>query len=312
MSRARVLVTGGSGMVGRALLRNAELRRHELLAPGRSELDLRDGTAVEAYVREHAPDLVVHAAGKVGGIAANLQDPVGFLVENLDIGRSVLLAARAARVPRLLNLASSCVYPRDAPNPLREDSILVGQLEPTNEGYALAKAVALRLGQYLRKADPSLDYKTLIPCNLYGPHDKFDALNAHLVPALIRRMHEAKIAGAPTVTMWGDGTARREFMFVDDLAACVARAVDRFDTLPDLMNVGLGHDHSIAEYYGAVAACVGYEGRFEKDLTKPVGMRQKVVDTTRQTAWGWKPATALADGLRATYTYFRGLPAVTA
>jgi GDP-L-fucose synthase len=306
----RILVTGGTGMVGRALRREPTLARQDLLAPTREELDLRDAAAVQRYMQRARPDLVVHAAGKVGGIAANMAAPVAFLVENLDIGRNVILGAHKAGVKRLLNLSSSCVYPRDAPNPLREESILRGELEPTNEGYALAKIAALRLCQYIAAEDATRSYKTFVPCNLYGPHDKFDPRSAHLIPALLDRLHRAKEEGAPAVSMWGDGTARREFMFVDDLARAVAKAAGDFAAVPRLMNVGLGTDLAVADYYRAVADCVGYRGRFEHDLSKPVGMQRKVVDVSRQEAWGWRPTTTLADGLRKTYEhYLAGVPA---
>ncbi len=220
------------------------------------------------------------------------------------MGRNVVLGARHAGVSRLLNLGSSCIYPRDAPNPLQESSILRGQLEPTNEGYALAKIMVLRLCQYVSQEDSSKSYKTLIPCNLYGPHDNFSPGEAHLIPSLIHRMHEARMDGRAAVTMWGDGTARREFMFVADLADCVCEAVGRFDSLPGLMNVGPGKDHSVAEYYGAVARVVGYEGRFIPDLSKPVGMQRKLVDTSIARVWGWTSRTPLEEGLRATYRFY--------
>lgn len=303
-SKATLLLTGGSGMVGQNIQEHPRAAEWTVLAPRSAELDLTDAAAVSAYMDAHRPDIVVHAAGRVGGIQANLAHPVAFLEENVAMGRNVILGARRAGVTRLLNLASSCMYPRAAPNPLAEESILTGELEPTNEGYALAKIMATRLCQYIRREDPQLQYKTLIPCNLYGRHDKFDPRHSHLVPAIIHKVHLARAEGHDTVEIWGDGTARREFMYAGDLADAVLRAADGIEALPDLMNVGLGHDHSINDYYAAVAAVVGWSGRFVHDLDRPVGMKQKLGSTARQEEWGWRPATALADGIARTYAFY--------
>lgn len=305
----RLFLTGGSGMVGRNLQDHAAAAQWDILAPSSRDLDLMDAAAVADYLAAQKPDIVVHAAGKVGGISANMADPVAFLDRNVMIGRNVIMGARQAGVTRLINLASTCIYPRAAPNPLSEDLILKGELEPTNEGYALAKILALRLCQYIRRETPALQYKTLIPCNLYGPHDKFDPKNSHLVPAIIHKVHQAKQSGATEVDIWGDGTARREFMYAPDLAGAVFRAAEGIEALPELMNIGLGHDHSINDYYRAVAEVIGWKGSFTHDLTKPVGMAQKLSDTTRQTDWGWQSATPLQEGIAQTYHFY--LEAVT-
>ncbi|MDM4764985.1 GDP-L-fucose synthase [Pelomonas sp. SE-A7] len=300
----RVFVSGGAGMVGRNIAEHPAAAQWQLIAPGRAELDLESYEAVEAFLRETRPDVVIHAAGLVGGIQANIARPVDFLVRNVDMGRNVILAARAAGVGRLINLGSSCMYPRHGSNPLREEQVLDGELEPTNEGYAIAKIYAARLCQYLRREEPALDYKTLLPCNLYGRHDKFDPAHSHLIPAVIRKIHEAKAEGAETVEIWGDGTARREFMYAADLADAVARHVEQGGSAPELMNIGLGHDHTINEYYAAVAKVVGWQGRFVHDLDRPVGMKQKLVDISRQTAWGWAPRHTLEQGIALCYEYF--------
>lgn len=304
MTKLKILLTGGSGMVGRNFLEHPDIGQFIVLAPRHSELDLRDYEALRAYLEKNRPDMVIHAAGKVGGIQANMRDPSGFLLENLDMGRNVVWAARQTGVKRLLNLGSSCMYPRNHSEPLREDMVLKGELEPTNEGYALAKVMTARLCEYIMREDASFQYKTLIPCNLYGRYDKFDPAHSHLIPAVIRKIHEAKVAGAPTVEIWGDGLARREFMDAADLADAVLRHVEHGDSAPELMNIGLGHDHTINEYYAAVAAVVGWQGEFVHDLNRPVGMRQKLVDTRRQTAWGWAPRISLQDGIARCYEYF--------
>lgn len=300
----RILLTGAAGMVGRNVAEHPAMADHELLAPRRQQLDLSDAVAVSAYLRDHPVDMVIHAAGKVGGIQANMREPVGFLVDNLDIGRNVIGAARQAGVTRLLNLSSSCMYPRNRMEPLTEDMVLTGELEPTNEGYALAKIVALRLCEYISKQNPEFQYKTLIPCNLYGRFDKFDPSHSHLIPAIIHKVHLAKTQGLDAVEIWGDGTARREFMYAGDLADAILNAVDRFDSLPQVMNIGLGHDHTINEYYEAAARVMGYRGAFVHDTTKPVGMARKLVSVERQSEWGWTARHDLATGIAKTYEYY--------
>ena len=291
-------------MVGRNILEHPSAERFSFLAPTSSELDLRNFAKVEEYLATHSPDFVIHAAGLVGGIQANIEKPVNFLVENVDLGRNVILASRNAGVQKLLNLSSSCMYPRNAENPLAEEMILHGELEPTNEGYALAKIFAMRLCEYLRKEDPQLMYKTFIPCNLYGRFDKFDPKHSHLIPAIIHKVHLAKAGNKKSVEIWGDGTARREFMYAGDLADGVLKAMADFDQVPDLMNIGLGFDRSINEYYEVVARAVGWEGEFSHDLARPVGMRQKLTSVERQKTWGWQASTSLEDGISKSYDFY--------
>lgn len=304
MTKNRILLTGGGGMVGRNLLDHPGLTEFEVLAPRSSELDLRDLNAVQTYLEIHKPDMVIHAAGKVGGIQANMREPVVFLLDNLDMGRNIVWAAHQAGIKRLINLGSSCMYPRNHSEPLSEEMVLKGELEPTNEGYALAKVVTARLCDYIMREDASFQYKTLIPCNIYGRYDKFDPAHSHLVPAIIHKVHQAKQSGQPAVEIWGDGTARREFMYAGDLADAVLRAITNFDTLPTYMNVGLGHDHTINDYYQAAAEVMGYKGDFVHDLSKPVGMARKLVSVERQQAWGWSARHALRDGIEKTYSYY--------
>jgi GDP-L-fucose synthase len=305
MPLKKLLLTGGAGMVGCNIQEHPAAARWEILAPSRKELDLTDFRATREYFIRQRPDYVVHSAGVVGGIQANMAHPVEFLVLNTDMGRNVLLAAREAGVARLINLASSCMYPRNAPNPLAEGLILQGELEPTNEGYALAKIFTTRLCAYINRETPAVSYKTLIPCNLFGRHDKFEPHHSHLLPAIIHKLHLAKVGNLAEVEIWGDGTARREFMYAGDLADAVFHALDRFDDLPDLMNIGLGYDFSINEYYAIAAEVVGWQGRFVHDTSKPVGMKQKLVDIQRQRAWGWTPSTALKAGIEESYHYYR-------
>jgi GDP-L-fucose synthase len=300
----RVLLTGGSGMVGRNFLAHPDAGRYTLLAPRRSELDLLDAAGTRAFLREHRPDIVVHAAGRVGGIQANIAAPVAFLLDNLDMGRNLLQAAAEAGVPRVINLGSSCMYPRGHDEPLREEQLFSGNLEPTNEGYAIAKIAVARLGEYLGREHPGWRCRTLIPCNLYGPHDSFDEASSHLVPAILHKLHRAVSEGREVVDIWGDGSARREFMYAGDLADLLMRAIERFDELPDCMNVGPGTDHSVLDYYVAGAQVVGYRGRFAFDTSRPVGMARKLVDIARLRAFGWQAGVDLAAGLRLTYEHY--------
>lgn len=303
-STGTLLVTGGGGMVGRNVVERATAAGWRVIAPSRRELDLLEGGAVRRYVAALRPDAIVHAAGKVGGIQANVADPVGFLVENVDLARNVVLAARDARVPRLLNVASSCMYPADSDRPLREEQLLTGRLEPTNEGYALAKLYATRLCEYVSRQDPACRFRTVVPCNLYGRYDKFDPTVSHLVAAVLRKVHVAKTSGATEVEVWGDGRARREFMYAGDFAEFVVEALARFDALPDVMNVGTGDDRTIDEYYLAAADVVGWRGTLRHDPTRPAGMRRKLTDVGRLRAFGWAPPTDLRTGLASTYEWF--------
>ncbi|NWE45773.1 GDP-L-fucose synthase family protein [Pseudomonas gingeri] len=304
MSKIRILLTGGGGMVGRNVLDHSGIAAFEVLAPRSTELDLRDFAAVQSYLAKHKPDMIVHAAGKVGGIQANIREPVAFLLDNLDMGRNIVWAARQAGIKSLINLGSSCMYPRNYSGALAEEMVLKGELEPTNEGYALAKVATARLCEYIMKEDAAFQYKTLIPCNIYGRFDKFDPQHSHLLPAVIHKIHTAKSNGDKVVEIWGDGSARREFMYGGDLADAIVHAIEKFDTLPAYMNVGLGHDYSINEYYEAVAAVMGYQGRFEHDLNKPVGMARKLVSIERQEKWGWQPCHTLQEGVEKTYRYY--------
>lgn len=302
--KGRILLTGGGGMVGRNILEHPEAIHWHITAPSRMELDLTRYEQVCTYIQQNQPDLILHTAGLVGGIQANNNAPVAFLVTNLDIGRNIAMAAKTNGTPRLLNLGSSCMYPREAPNPLREEMLLQGELEPTNEGYALAKIMTAKLCSYIRRENPALDYKTLIPCNLFGRFDKFEAHHAHLIAAIISKVHQACLAQQDSVEIWGDGLARREFMYAGDFADAVWHAVEHFDTLPEMMNIGLGHDFTINEYYQTVTRVIGWQGRFVHDLSKPVGMKQKLVSIDRQAACGWQARTSLEQGIALAYDYF--------
>ncbi len=300
----KILLTGANGMVGKNILEEAKKYSHEFLSPGSTELNLLDEIAVNRYISEHKPDMVIHAAGIVGGIQANMAQPVKFLVDNMRIGLNILTASNNNDVINFLNLSSSCMYPRDAVNPLNEDLILKGELEPTNEGYALAKITSTRLCEYITKEYSNLLYKTIIPCNLYGCFDKFEPNNSHMIPAVIRKIHEAKKNNLAEIDIWGDGKARREFMYSADLADFIFYAIDNYEKMPQNLNVGLGHDYTINEYYQTIANVVGYNGKFSHNLNKPVGMKQKLIDDKKLKEFGWHYKTELEAGVKKTYEFY--------
>jgi len=300
----KILLTGSGGMVGRNILDHSNSDNHVILFPTSEELNLLDDESVQDFISTHKPDMIIHAAGVVGGIQANIAQPVRFLVDNLHMGLSILISAKNCGVKKFMNLGSSCMYPRVAENPLSEDLILKGELEPTNEGYAIAKVASTRLCEYINREDDSYLYKTVIPCNLYGKYDKFDPENSHMIPAVIKKIKEAKDQNLNSIDIWGDGLARREFMYATDFADFIYYAIDHFNTMPQNINVGLGHDYSINEYYQKIANVVGYKGKYTHDLSRPTGMQQKLIDNAKLKVFGWKPKTSLEKGIQKTYDYY--------
>ncbi|PWL30935.1 NAD-dependent epimerase/dehydratase family protein [uncultured Roseivirga sp.] len=303
---SRVFITGAGGMVGKNLLNVLVENDMEVYAPNREELNLFDNHSVEVAFKNFKPDLVIHLAGVVGGIRDNIDRPVDYLVENVEIGNNVIKSAFRADVKRFLNLGSSCIYPRDAHNPLEEESLLTGNLEPTNEGYALAKIYALKLCSYYSR-QYGVEYKTIIPPNLYGPYDKFGKQRSHLIPAIIQKIDDAVSLGHSKINIWGDGLVRREFMYVMDLVSFIIRILDEveFDKLPEVMNLGLGYDYTINEYYEEVMKAMKFDLNFEHDLTKPVGMKQKLLNISKaKHIFNWEPQYSLQEGLMLTLEHF--------
>jgi GDP-L-fucose synthase len=302
LSGKRVWVAGHNGMVGAALVRRLARENCEIIGADRDELDLADQRAVLGWMHNNRPQVVFLAAAKVGGILANDTHPVDFLRDNLLIETAVFTAAEAVGVEKLLFLGSSCIYPRDAAQPIREEALLTGPLEPTNEWYALAKIAGIKLAQAYRK-QYGCDYISAMPTNLYGPGDSYDLANSHVLPALIRKVHEAKASGGP-VEVWGSGEPRREFLYVDDCAdACVHLLQHWSDPMP--VNVGAGADIAILELTRLVMEVVGYDGPIVHDRSKPDGTPRKLLDCSRLSATGWHPRTALRDGIAQTYAQFR-------
>lgn len=299
-----VYVAGHAGLVGRALVRRLQEGGYRsLILSTHQELDLEDGKAVNGFFEATRPDVVFLAAAHVGGIAANSARPADFLRKNLAIGLNVITAAQRTGVRRLLNLGSSCIYPRDAPQPIREEHLLTGPLEPTNEAYAVAKIAAVKLCQaYNRQMGTT--FISAMPTNLYGPGDNFDLETSHVLPALLRKFHEAREAGRTEVVVWGTGRPRREFMHVDDLAdACVFLMEQEHP--PELVNVGTGKDLSVAELAQMVREVVGFAGSIVYDPSRPDGAPRKLLDVRRMTEAGWTARVALRPGLEETYRWFQ-------
>ena len=298
-----IYVAGHRGMVGGALVRQLRARGFtNLLLRTRAELDLGDTRAVNAFYEKSRPDHVIIAAAKVGGIWANATYPVEFLSENLQIQLNLINGAHASRVKKLLFLGSSCIYPRLATQPMKEDALLTGSLEPTNEPYALAKICGIKLCQAYAKQHGA-NFISAMPTNLYGPGDNFDLETSHVVPALLHKFHLARENGQKSITLWGTGGAYREFLHVDDLARACLFLMENYDS-PELINVGCGSDITIRDLTELVGRVVGYSGQIEWDATKPDGTPRKLLDVTKLNRLGWKAAIPLEEGLRGTYQWW--------
>ena len=298
----RVWIAGHQGMVGSAVVRRLAREPCEVLTVGRDELDLTRQAEVEAWLGDQKPDVLVLAAGKVGGILANDTYPASFIYENLAIETNVIHAAKNAGVAKLLFLGSSCIYPRTARQPITEEALLTGALEPTNEWYAIAKIAGIKLCQAYRR-QYGVDFISAMPTNLYGPGDNYDLEGGHVLAALVRKSHEAKVARSGAVEIWGSGKPRREFLFVDDLADALVHLLKVYSDEPHI-NVGTGEDVSITELAKMIAGVVGYDGGFVYDASKPDGMPRKRLDVKRLHALGWRADTELKIGLQQAYDWF--------
>ncbi len=300
---SRIFVAGANGLAGSAIVRRLRaLGYRDIVSPSRAELDLTSKRAVDAFFDLERPEYVFLAAAKVGGILANSTYPADFLRDNLAIELNVIDAAWRYGVTKLEFLGSSCIYPKFAPQPMREESLLAGPLEPTNEWYALAKIAGIKLCQAYR-AQHGLRAISLMPTNLYGPGDNFDLYTSHVLPALLRKFHEAQVDERPQVVIWGTGSARREFLHVDDLAAAAVFLMHHYDE-PEIINVGSGEEISISDLARLVARITGYTGHLAFDASKPDGTPRKLLENSRLKALGWRPSISLEDGIRSTYQWF--------
>ncbi len=300
---SKIFIAGHRGMVGSAIVRALQGQGFtNLLVRTRQELDLLDRSAVRAFFEKERPEFVIDAAARVGGIVANSEKPVEFLLENLTIQNNLIEAAADFGCAKFLFLGSSCIYPKHAPQPIREDALLTGPLEPTNDAYALAKIAGIKLCQaYAREYGKT--FLSAMPTNLYGPHDNFDLHTSHVLPALIRKVHEAKKSGIREVLVWGTGTPRREFLHADDLADACVFLLKSYDS-PELINIGSGTDVTIRELAELVCEILGFEGTLSFDPTKPDGTPRKLMDSSRLFSLGWKPKIPLREGIAQAYDWF--------
>ncbi len=300
---SKIFVAGHRGMAGSAIVRNLKAKGYDnLVMRTRSEVNLLDVHAVKAFFDAERPEIVVDAAARVGGIVANAEKPVEFLVENLTIQNNVICAAAEYGVHKLLFLGSSCIYPKFAPQPIPESALLTGALEPTNDAYALAKIAGIKLCQAYAK-EYGKNFISAMPTNLYGPYDNFDLHTSHVLPALIRKVHEAKLSGAPTVPIWGTGNPRREFLHVDDLADACVFLLEIYDS-PEIVNIGCGEDVTIRELAETVCEVLEYPGSLVFDSSKPDGTPRKLLDMQKLFSLGWKPKISLREGIRNAYQWF--------
>jgi GDP-L-fucose synthase len=300
---AKVLITGGGGMVGGNIADHARKSGWQVFTPSSADLDLRDVSLTLEYLKDQGIGSIIHCAARVGGIAANIAAPADFILNNLQIDSSIISSARKLKVQKFIYFGSSCMYPRDISQPMGEEKIMSAPLEPTNEGYALAKIAGAKSVESVAKQD-SLDWKVLIPSNLYGPRDNFDEFTSHLIPAVIRKIAKAKTDNTSSIEIWGDGQARREFTYVSDVADFIVKNFGSITDWPGMMNIGFGTDHSIDEYYGAIGKELGFKGSFTHNLEKPVGMKRKLMDSAVAKRYGWNPQTDLQTGIAKTVAWY--------
>jgi GDP-L-fucose synthase len=297
----RVLVTGGNGMLGRAVISSLGIANYEVLSPSRSEMDLEDISETINFIKFHKPEVIVHCAAFVGGISANISNPIDFLQKNIKLDQSIFFAATELKVPKLLYMGSSCMYPKDREKPMTESEILSGSLEPTNEGYALAKIVGWKNVQLIAE---SLTWRTLILSNLYGPNDHFESNRSHLLAAIIDKVHYARRENHLEIEMWGSGEAKREFTFVSDVADYIAEIIPNLERVPVTLNIGAGIDYSVREYYQMVCEVMEYKGKIVPNLKKPEGMKRKLMDISAARKYGWVAKTDIRNGIERTVDWY--------
>lgn len=301
---AKILLTGSTGMVGRCILFNKKSSNFKFLTPSRKKLNLLNYSNVYNYIKKNKPDIIIHAAGIVGGIHKNLKEPKKFLVENIEIGKNVILSAHLNKVKKMINLSSSCVYSPHSKGPLKENQILEGKFETSNEAYAYAKVFNTLLCNYINKENNKYNYKTLIPCNLFGEYDSFDPKKSHLVASIIFKINQAIKTKKKSVEIWGNGLSRREFMFTRDFSDFIFFSIKNFHKLPDNINVGMGYDFRIIDYYKKVKKVLNWGGNFTYNKNKPSGQKRKLLNIKNQKTLGWMPKYSLEKSIKITNEYY--------
>ena len=298
-----ILLLGASGFVGTNFLKDPRNINYKIFSPNRQKLDLKKIDALYGYLDKYRPDLIINAAGKVGGILSNSNNNYDYLNENILINYNVINVSKELKIPNFINLSSSCIYPVNFTVPFSEDNILSAKLEPTNEGYALSKIYALKSCEFISK-ESKLNYKSIIPCNLYGPYDDFNSETSHMIPGAIAKIHNSKKANNDSVTIWGTGKVRREFMYIRDFIDFLYFSIKKFELIPNVLNVGLGYDNSIEDYYKTIFKVIKYRGKINYDLTKPDGIKRKLMDISNLKRLNWQAKTSLSEGINSTYKYF--------
>ena len=291
-------------MVGKNLINHSSAKKYSILKPNSQELNLLSKENILSWIKRYKIDTVIHCAGLVGGIQANINNPNEFLFQNLQMGINLVDACFKTGIKNIINLGSSCMYPKNINHSIDESQLLSGKLEQTNEGYAIAKISVAKYCELISNKNKVFNYKTLIPCNIYGKYDDFSVDGSHMIPGVITRMFRAKQEQKKIIEIWGDGTARREFMYAEDLADGIWFCVKNIQVIPSLLNIGIGKDFSIIEYYKEIAKSIGYDGEFIFDTSKPIGMKKKLIDSTKINKLGWKPKFSLSEGITKTYNYY--------
>ena len=305
MNFKKILVLGSTGFVGENLKSKIDSKSKDLfLFPKRKELDLSNVRSIKEYLESNKPDFAINLAGKVGGIISNSTNNYNYLIDNLYININLINTLKNFGLKNFLNVSTSCIYPTNNNSKIKESKILSGSLEPTNEGYALAKISALKACEFISKSTQDYNYKTIIPCNIYGPFDNFDEQSSHMIPGVIKRIYDAKQKNKSNVSIWGNGKARREFMYVEDFIDFLLFCINNFSQLPQNLNVGLGYDYTILEYYKTISELIGYSGKFVNDMTKPSGIMRKLIDNSELVSFGWEPKYDLKAGLQKTIKYY--------
>tara|TARA_B100001758_G_C18413756_1_gene617801 strand:- start:2785 stop:3705 length:921 start_codon:yes stop_codon:yes gene_type:complete len=300
----KILLTGASGMVGQNIKDHFMFEEFDFLTPTKKELNLLNPNQIFSYLEAHSPQVVLHAAGLVGGIGANMAHQYDMLFQNLQMTLTLLDISKRLEIKNFVNIGSSCMYPADASNPLDEESLLTGKFESTNQGFAAAKMSSMIACQLINNELEDYNYKTLVPCNLFGKYDNYDALNSHMIPSVILKVHSAKKDNQDSIDVWGDGLSRREYMLASDFADFIFYSLPKLEELPSVTNIGVGEDFSINDYYSMIMKAINYQGNIKHDLSKPTGIKQKLLNIQKLEDFGWKSSTSIQDGIKKTYEYF--------
>lgn len=297
----RILITGSSGLLGKSLIKKSN---YKIFKPSRKKLNLFNLNNIKKYIKKNKINFVIHCAAKVGGIQDNINNQLDYLIENLNINKNIIMASYASGIRDFINISSSCIYPKNIKNKITENLMFKGDFEPTNEGYAVSKFISIKICKFISEKN-GYNYKTLVPTNLYGPNDTYDLKKSHLLAAIIKKLSDAKKINKKNIEIWGDGKARREFMYVSDLSDAIWFSVKNFNKIPNILNIGTGKDYTVTQYYKKVSKIIYPEAKFYYNKKKPSGMRRKLLDVSILKKLGWKSKVSLIDGIKKTYKEYK-------